>query len=137
MILEKLEWDEMYSVGVKELDEQHKKMFATINELLGAINNNNPEEHIDHIIDELVNYKRFHFATEEKYFDEFNYEEKDAHKAKHHEFNERLATLQEKHKDKTIEFALELIDFLEDWLISHLMTVDQKYKKCFHDHGLR
>jgi hemerythrin len=37
----------------------------------------------------------------------------------------------------TIDFAFDLIDFLEDWLINHLLDMDQKYKKCFHDHGLK
>ena len=36
-----------------------------------------------------------------------------------------------------IEFAFELVDFLEDWLINHLMIVDRKYIKCFHEHGLK
>ena len=30
----KLEWEDKYSVGVEEIDSQHKRMFATINELL-------------------------------------------------------------------------------------------------------
>ena len=45
--------------------------------------------------------------------------------------------LKEKYPEPTIDFAFELVDFLEDWLINHLMTVDQKYVKCFHDHGLK
>jgi hemerythrin len=29
------------------------------------------------------------------------------------------------------------MDFLEDWLIDHLMTVDQEYETCFKNHGLK
>ncbi|MCX6712073.1 MAG: bacteriohemerythrin [Candidatus Vogelbacteria bacterium] len=133
----KLDWDDKYSVGVEEIDKQHKQMFVTINELLDIIHANKPIEHLQSVIDGLVAYKVFHFATEERYFKEFNYEETEDHMAKHREFNERLTALQAKYPTFSLEFAFELIDFLEDWLVDHLMTVDQKYVKCFHDHGLK
>lgn len=137
MSTKKLEWDEKYSVGVKELDDQHKLMFATINELLDAINDNNTEEHLGNIIESLVKYKTFHFATEEKYFEQFNYEETEEHKMKHREFNDKLNALKAKFPTYSVEFAFELVDFLEDWLINHLMVEDQKYKECFASNGLK
>lgn len=137
MSTKKLEWEQKYSVGVEELDNQHKLMFVTINELLDAINENKTEEHLGHIIESLVKYKTFHFATEEKYFKQFNYEESEEHILKHREFNEKLTALKEKYPSYTVEFAFELVDFLEDWLINHLMVEDQKYKECFTLNGLK
>lgn len=137
MATQKLEWDDKYSVGVIEIDNQHKRMFAVINDLLEAIETNTPADHLGHIIDELIKYKKFHFATEENYFKEFNYEGTEEHVTKHHEFNEKLEAMRKKHPELTIEFAFDLVDFLEDWLINHLMTLDQAYVKCFHEHGLK
>ena len=137
MSTQKLIWEDKYSVGVVEIDNQHKRMFAVINELLDAINTNTAPEHLGHIIESLVQYKIFHFETEEKYFREFKYEEAESYTAKHHEFNNKLTALKEKYPEYTVEFAFELVDFLEDWLIDHLMVVDQKYKKCFNEHGLK
>jgi hemerythrin len=133
----KLEWEEKYSVGVEELDNQHKHMFAVINELLDSINSGTTEEHLGNVIESLIKYKIFHFETEEKYFKEFNYEGASDHISKHKEFNDKLMVLKEKNPNYTVEFAFELIDFLEDWLINHLMVVDQQYKECFHSHGLK
>ncbi len=137
MSTKKLEWEEKYSVGVEEIDNQHKRMFVVINELLDAISTKSTEENLGHIIESLIQYKIFHFGTEEKYFKEFNYEETDDHVKKHREFNEKLTEMKAKYPTYTVEFAFELIDFLEDWLIDHLMVVDQKYVKCFHEHGLK
>jgi hemerythrin-like metal-binding protein len=137
MSTKKLVWADEYSVGVEELDNQHKRMFVVINELLDAIDTNTTADHLGNIIDSLIKYKIFHFSTEEKYFKEFNYEGAEDHIAKHHEFNDKLTALKEKHPEYTVEFAFELVDFLEDWLIEHLMVVDQKYTKCFNDHGLK
>jgi hemerythrin len=137
MTTKKLEWESKYSVGVEEIDNQHKNMFATINELLDAISSNTTQDHIDHIIDSLVKYKIYHFATEEKYFKEFNYDGAEDHIKRHEEFNEKLIALEKEYPVHTLESAYKLIDFLEDWLINHLMVVDQRYVKCFHDHGLK
>ncbi len=137
MSTKKLDWEDKYSVGVEEIDNQHKRMFEVINELLDAINTNSTEESLGHIIESLIQYKKFHFATEEKYFKEFNYDETIEHINKHKEFNDKLNTLKEKYLNYTVEFAFELVDFLEDWLLNHLMVVDQKYIKCFHEHGLK
>jgi len=135
----KLMWEEKYSVGVQLIDDQHKKMFATINELIDAIRTTPTKEKLMGIIGQLVQYKKFHFATEERYFDEFHYEKTAEHKAAHNEFNDNLVALQAKYTadDQTIEFAFALVDFLEDWLINHLMTADQEYKECFKEHGLK
>jgi hemerythrin-like metal-binding protein len=120
MSTNKLIWEDKYSVGVVEIDDQHKRMFEVINELLEAINTNTTNEHLGHIIDGLVNYKKFHFATEEKYFKSFNYDETEQHTTKHHEFNDKLETLKLDYPEYNIEFAFKLVDFLEDWLINHL-----------------
>ena len=137
MSTKKLEWEDKYSVGVAEIDKQHQLMFATINELLEAINTNSAAEYLDHIIKSLVEYKTSHFATEEKYFQEFNYEGAAEHIAEHQDFNNKLTALQNQYAKNTTEFAFALVDFLEDWLINHLLDADQKYKECFLAHGLK
>ncbi len=133
----KLEWEEKYSVGVKLIDDQHKMMFATINELLDAVNTSPTKEKLHGIIDQLIKYKKFHFATEERYFEEFNYENTKDHINRHNIFNLKLVEIQKKWGDNNLSLAFDLVDFLEDWLIDHLMTADQEYKECFKAHGLK
>lgn len=134
---QKLEWDENYSVGVQEIDNQHKILFATINELLDAIHNNEPEEKLDHIIQNIITYKKHHFSTEEKYFKEFNFEGAEEHIEQHKKFNDNIKKLFEDHPKHDIELCFLLIDFLEDWLIDHLQNMDQKYVECFKQNGLK
>ena len=133
----KLEWDNKYSVGVEVIDQQHQKMFTTINELIDTVSNYPTKEKVMGVVASLVEYKKFHFATEEKYFKDFNFDGADDHIAKHQQFSDKLVEIQNESGDDYVLFAFKLVDFLEDWLIDHLMTTDQLYKDCFAAHGLK
>jgi len=58
---------------VREIDEQHKLLIETINELVNVVASNPSKEGLMSIIENLINYKKIHFATEERYFEEFNF----------------------------------------------------------------
>ena len=132
----KLLWKDEYSVNVKEIDDQHKQLFNVINNLIQIITDIPKEETVKEIITEIVKYKAIHFATEEKYFHQFNFEGTAEHEAAHRMFNQRVEEIQSLHKDDYISMAFDLVDFLEDWLLKHLINMDQKYKQCFKDNGL-
>lgn len=132
----KIVWNDGMSMNVKVIDEQHKAFIGTINELIDCINTVPNEEKISSIIKKITNYKLQHFATEEKYFKEFNYEGAAEHIAAHRDFNKRVELLTQEHGKDPISFAFNLVDFLEDWLLDHLSNMDRKYIKCFNEHGL-
>ncbi len=133
---ETLAWKEEYSVGVKEIDDQHKQLFKIINDLIRVINATPSEKAVSDIVNKLIAYKAVHFGTEEKYFHQFNFEGTAEHEAAHAMFNKRVSVIQTEHKEDVIAFAFALVDFLEDWLIGHLLGLDQKYKTCFSEHDL-
>lgn len=135
--MKKLEWEECYSVGVKEIDDQHKKLFEIINNLVEMVGRNSSKEEVMRLITNLAEYKKNHFETEEKYFKEFNYEGADEHIAEHKKLGETLGQVLKENGDDYMKLSFVLVDFLEDWLITHLMGFDQKYKECFAQHGLK
>jgi hemerythrin len=137
MAKSKLVWDDKYSVQVEQIDLQHKKMFDTINYLIDVVSISPKKEQLDTIIAGLVEYKKLHFATEEKYFEEFHYDGAEEHKIKHAQFSEHLDKIVKDSNGDSVILAFSLIDFLEDWLITHLMNDDQKYISCFKEHGLK
>lgn len=130
-------WNDRYSVGVQIIDDQHKKLFSTMNELLDGLERRMSEQHLAKIARDLIDYKKQHFATEEKYFDQFHYEDKEAHKVKHWEFSQKLDELNFKNPDFSLTYAYELVAFLEDWFVEHVMKEDQRYVECFHENGLK
>jgi hemerythrin-like metal-binding protein len=123
-------------VKVTEIDEQHKKLVSLIDRLNRAIYSDKTKDELKIILSELVQYADEHFSTEEKYFDRFNFEGSDEHKKEHAMFKEKILAITNKIQNNEIEVSFELIDFLEDWLIDHLIEQDQKYVDCFTKHGL-
>ncbi len=131
-----INWDETYTIGVKEIDEQHHHFVSILNKLYEYINLGKKKEEMSAILGELIMHTELHFATEEKYFDEFNYELKDEHKALHKDLKEKVLEFHKQFLSGEKDITLELLDFLENWLLDHMANQDKKYIKCFHDHGL-
>lgn len=131
------EWKEEYSVGVVEIDNQHKQLVESINQLETCMSEGKVKEDLMKILNELINFSLVHFSTEEKYFKEFNYVNTEEHIAIHNDFKNKVSDLYQKAKDNKLEISFELIDFLEDWLLEHLKEEDQKYVECFKNNGLK
>lgn len=134
---DKLIWKDEYSVGVKEIDEQHKMIFSIINNLIETINTTPSDESISAIIKQIQEYKACHFCTEEAYFEKFSFTGAPKHIEAHKCFSIEILRIQQQHKDSKIALAFALVDFMEDWLIKHLLSMDQEYKQCFKENGLR
>ena len=129
-------WTPEMSVGVKEIDDQHRQFIQIIADFYVAFDKNKLQLELEDILQKLIDYAIFHFATEEGYFDEFDYAFKDEHKQKHKELREKLSFFKKRFEKEGSDMVVEFMGFLTDWLVDHLETEDQKYVKCFHDHGL-
>jgi hemerythrin len=132
-----LKWESIYSVNVKELDEQHKKMFEIINRVYGLTEKSLGDQESSEIIKELKEYGNNHLDTEEKYFKKFNYPEMDSHIAQHNDYKKRILEMENSLKDlEGKEAYKELSNFLQDWWLGHIQNVDQEYSDFFNQNGL-
>ena len=87
------EWNDQYSVGVANVDEQHKKLVGYLNDLFEALNVGKGKEILDSILDNMVEYTQYHFATEEKLMKLHGYPGYDDHKKKHDKLAEHVLDL--------------------------------------------
>ncbi len=131
-----IKWEDKMSVKVKEIDEQHKKLVNMINELHEAMLERKSKEALGKIIDGLIEYTDIHFKTEEKYFDKFGYPEADAHKKEHRDFVKKVVDFKKGYDEGKLLLSLDVMNFLKDWLVNHIMGSDQKYSDFFNQHGL-
>jgi hemerythrin len=131
-------WNENYSVGVKEIDQQHQQIIAVINRLYELVENKNFDDStISDILKELVEYADYHFSTEEKYFREFDYDKTESHVEMHNDYRARVRGMKENYEaGKKSEVLVDLADFLNGWWTWHVNHTDKEYIECFHQHGL-
>lgn len=131
-----IEWLPIYSVHVRVIDAQHQRFVGIINQLDEAIRLGRIREELDVIFQELIEYARMHFATEEMYFDRFGYEGAPAHKAAHAKLAAELRDLKLRHGANENVLSRDLAEFLFDWFTEHTVHMDKGYTKCFNEHGL-
>ena len=132
----RIQWDPIFSVHVKIIDEQHKKFIETINRLDVAITAKREKDELGAVFDELIDYTKFHFGTEEHYFEEFEYEFAQEHKAAHAGFVADIMRIRQEYADDERKLSTELGEYLFDWLQNHVILADKKYMDCFREHGL-
>lgn len=121
-------WNDAYSIGMPEIDEQHKVLFDLINQLWGAIVNRSTVEQQVKLIEKLEHYTISHFTAEETFMRAFEYPDFDNHKKIHELFVKKIA--QEKaNLQATQHLSLDILNFLKDWLIDHIMVSDKAYAK--------
>lgn len=123
-------WKDEYEIGLKSVDEQHKKLFELAGEIYELVKISNDIDKFDKIVEvlqELKDYTVFHFAEEEAYMLETRYPKFFAHKAMHETFIEKVSSVNiTSLDDNQTDYLLEMLTFVLDWLQNHILKVDKE-----------
>ena len=131
------EWTQEYSVNVRELDEQHKKLVDMINNLDESMKSENQGDAIKIVLDELLDYTAYHFETEEKLLMQYGYPRLESHTKEHDTLSWRVLDMRTRHESGEGVEAKEIIDFLTTWLKNHILFSDKQYGIFLNSKGLR
>jgi hemerythrin len=131
------EWNDTYSVQVREIDNQHKKLVAILNGLFEAMHAGQGRDALEGVLDDLTRYTRTHFAFEERLMAEYGYPEFLAHKQVHAKMADKVRDLSRQFQAGTLFNPVQVSNFLKNWLSRHIMETDKKYAAFFQNQGLR
>lgn len=119
-----------YLTGIELIDEEHKELFRIIEDVHGVIADDVRVDKYDEIVrllEELRTYTKVHFKDEEEYMESIRYPGLEAQRVAHELFSNRLDEMDlneiDEHQDETLE---QLIAFLLEWLVTHIMQMDKK-----------
>jgi len=132
-----INWSDDLSVRVQEIDEQHKKLIHMINTLHDAMKAGQAKQTLEKTLQDLAGYAVYHFQTEEKYMQQFKFSGFQPHKLKHDAFVKKVTVFQEDYRTGKLGLSLEVMNFLRDWITTHIKETDKHYSETFRQAGLR
>ncbi len=117
-------WKPEYSVGVEEIDAQHRYLFELWLMLDSIRDQEENRRSRRQVILSLLDYVDLHFSTEEGYYrDHPRYAE---HRALHRAFVDRIRAFEQEMEEDRLNLQA-MADFLRDWLIDHIVNTDIRY----------
>jgi hemerythrin-like metal-binding protein len=127
--LDHYKWKREYSVGIAILDQQHQHLFELVNELHEFMTAGQSEAVLTTTLTELVACTRRHFLAEEALMAQFNFPCLDAHRIEHEKINRAVLKFIRDYEAGEKRFTMQLLDFMIDWLTSHILTTDMLYSQ--------
>jgi hemerythrin len=132
-----MKWTDNMSVGVAQLDSEHKQLIKIINQLYDGMSTGSAKLILKKVFDAMVVYTDEHFGHEERLFEQTQYPLTAEHKAQHEELRQLLVKFrgESDRKDNAL-LALELLCALKEWLEQHIMRDDKKYGAHLNGKGV-
>ncbi len=118
-----------YRTGIERIDLEHQKLFEIADRAYETLMDEFIPDKYDYIVDilnELKDYAATHFQHEEEYMISIRYKKLISQKASHEEFIEKISSYDLNAIDENQKgVVLELLDYLNDWLIHHIIGSDK------------
>lgn len=125
-------WKEEYNLNINEIDKQHKKLMEIGKRAYDIAVIDDGYDRYDEtmtIIDELLEYTKYHFEYEENMLKGYNYDHIHDQVEEHgfyvYKINEVAS--REDIDDNQRKVILEIIDFLSEWISKHINVADRQY----------
>ncbi len=122
-----VKWSDSLSVGIDSIDNDHKKLLGMINQLQTAAHYHTDDDMIENILNELIDYTKYHFTREEGLMQECGYPDLEEHKKQHTSMIAQVTDFIDKYRTDGTRTADDVAQYLKAWLINHIDGTDQKY----------
>jgi hemerythrin-like metal-binding protein len=130
-------WSSRFSVGVRDIDDQHIGLVDTLNELHGAMMSGKANAVTGALLRKLVDYTRRHFSAEEQMMAFAKYPGLAQHRVKHEALTKQVAEFVGRYERGEARMNVELLNFLSDWLTTHILKEDKEYGPWMNEHGVK
>lgn len=127
-----IEWKESFSIGVDEVDNQHKELLRHFDGLLVACEKGQGRDEVKRLYSFLDSYVVHHFRSEEAIQQQYEYPGYAVHKQEHDNFINRIKTMEEKiveTGDVEVAHLIETNNLMLEWLIKHISYTDMELGK--------
>ena len=128
-------WDNSYSVGYAEIDNQHKRWFQLAHEVHSAVVTGKGKEVLGPTLASFTAYTKGHFASEERLMLTNGYPDFQEHQDEHEALTQKLFQAQHDLENGRATVTLEFLKFLKVWLGHHISVVDSRLGAYLNEKG--
>lgn len=122
-------WDENLSVGIAELDSDHRDLLAILNDFFSSYYAGQGVVALDGILAKLIEHSKHHFDKEESLLEEHGYPSLSQHVNEHRKLIGQMERLEKSLRTETTpSLSNDTLKFLDGWLTDHIMGTDMGYK---------
>lgn len=122
-----MDWKEEYSVGIEEIDKQHRVLLDYFGLIEDAVAAGGNWSSLHFILIQLRDFARIHFAVEETLMHLFAYPGAADHIGLHQGFFAKLKELEQ--QSLTTDVTKGTVEFLHQWLLRHITGADKGYAR--------
>lgn len=130
-------WKDDYSVGIKSLDDDHKRLIFLLNQFKTAYDYDTSAEFERQALEQLVEYTRFHFSREEDMMQQAGYADYEGHKKQHERMIAQVEGFVGLYNREGHASLNEVSTYLTNWLINHINGTDKQYTQVMLEKGLK
>jgi hemerythrin len=130
-------WSDDYSVRIPSVDAQHQKLVEMLNALHDGMVAGSGSERLKALLDGLVDYTAKHFAHEEKLFAQYSYPQTKEHAEEHRKLVGQVLEFKGKYEAGQASINMQLMKFLKDWLIKHILGSDKAFGPFLSEAGAK
>lgn len=131
-----IEWNQSLRVDIQQFDDQHRQLVAMVNRLHQAIKDGQGADLLDEILAGLLEYTQVHFTAEEALMEQYGYPDYQLHKQAHVDLVRQVEDIYTQFKNGKQLQPISIMQFLVNWLTSHIKGEDKKYTAFFQSKGI-
>jgi hemerythrin len=117
------------------MDDQHGILMDTMNELRLAMVRGCGREQVSELLDQLIEFTRMHFWSEEQLMEQTGFPGVAAHRTEHHRLLAQILHSAHGLQHGEAVHMSDSLCFLHDWFIDHVEGLDQQYGPWLNKHG--
>ncbi|KAB2869125.1 MAG: bacteriohemerythrin [Bacteroidales bacterium] len=127
--VEKLVWTESLTLYNNSIDNQHKRLFDLVNEVIDTDQIYPRTEKFAQILSKLTDYGLEHFAHEEALMQKLNYPGLQEHKKDHLNYIYEVSMFNLNFREANCTDPKIVVKFMRDWWYKHILAMDMHFGK--------
>jgi len=130
-----LEWKDEYNTGEDQVDKQHKILFGYLADLEDHMESGIDARYIGNLLDNVGLFTRSHFCYEEICMRRLKCPVAAKNKEQHGKLLDAYTHYRQRFELEGLsdDLVQGLHDFLQSWLVNHILKIDTHMKACIKD----